>query len=68
LLVWIMLGVLTIAFSEKKWKVLPAMMPCLTLWLTLMMATPIAYSFRYVFSLLLCIPVYILTLVSSEKE
>lgn len=68
LLVWIMLGMLTLALSAKKWKMLPVMMPCIALWITLMIATPIAYSFRYVFSLLLCIPVYILTLVSLEKE
>ena len=35
-----------------------SIVPGLSLWLTLLLATPLAFSFRYAFSLLLCQPIY----------
>lgn len=67
LLVWIMLGLLTLMISRKRYGKLPVIMPGAAIWLTLMVATPISFSFRYVFSLLLCIPIYVMGLIGQEE-
>ena len=51
--------------SIKAVSVLP-FLPGIGLWLTLMIATPLSFSFRYVFGLLLCIPVYLCALIDSD--
>ncbi|MCR4754416.1 MAG: DUF6020 family protein [Lachnospiraceae bacterium] len=40
-------------------------LPAVALWLTYMLATPLSFSFRYLFGLLLCIPLYILAVLSE---
>lgn len=40
-------------------------LPAVALWLTYMLATPLSFSFRYLFGLLLCMPIYILAVLSE---
>ncbi|MCR5398541.1 MAG: DUF6020 family protein [Lachnospiraceae bacterium] len=51
--------------SIKAASVLP-FLPGIGLWLTLMIATPLSFSFRYVFGLLLCIPIFLCTIVNIK--
>lgn len=66
LLVWIMLLALCLILSGSKKQFIIPLLPLFALWLTLLMATPVSFSFRYVFSFLLCIPMYILCINSAE--
>ena len=42
-------------------------LPGIALWLTYMLATPLSFSFRYVFGLLLCIPIYIMAAIKNAQ-
>jgi len=69
LLAWIMLGIIVLLINQtKKRSNICVVLPTLSLWLTLMIATPLAFSFRYVFSLLLCIPLYLLLVLPTENK
>ncbi len=57
-LVWIMLALFVLAPKKKRVSVL-TYLPGIALWLTYMLATPLSFSFRYLFGLLLCIPLYL---------
>ncbi len=67
LLIWIMLGVIAIILSRKEWEYLIPIMPTFVLWVTLLIATPLAFSFRYVFSILLCMPIYLMLLLEKKS-
>ncbi len=72
LIAWIMLLTFTYAVTDNKRRacaVLPVI-PGLALWATLMIATPLAFSFRYIFPVFLCIPVYLMCInsVLSGKD
>lgn len=43
-------------------------LPGIGLWLTYMLATPLSFSFRYLFGLLLCIPIYAITAVKKAQS
>ena len=43
-------------------------LPGIGLWLTYMLATPLSFSFRYLFGLLLCIPIYVITAVKKAQS
>ncbi len=43
-------------------------LPGVGLWLTYMLATPLSFSFRYLFGLLLCIPIYIITCIKKAQS
>lgn len=58
LLIWIMLWAVCFILQKKYYRMLMPIMPTVLLWGTLLIATPLAFSFRYVFPLLLCIPIY----------
>lgn len=60
LLIWIMLLSVCFIMQKKNYRMLAPVVPSLGLWITLMIATPISFSFRYIFPMLLCIPIYIL--------
>ena len=64
---WLLLLALGISLYGRQKRLSIAMMPALGIWLTIMLAVPVAYSFRYVFSVFLCVPIYILCMI-SEKE
>ena len=48
-----------ISFYKKKNKYWLAYIPLLAVWLTIMMATPIYASARYVYPLFICLPLYL---------
>ena len=66
LMVWFMLLTLVAALSKRRYRLVIPILPTIGLWLTLMIATPVSFSFRYVYSLFLCIPLYILIILSSR--
>lgn len=57
--VWILLFIFLVLLVSKKTLLATALMPPLALWVTLMIATPIAYSLRYAFALVLLAPIEI---------
>lgn len=59
LFIWLILFTITVCLKKRRYAVMIPMLPTLGLWITIMIATPIAFSFRYVFSLFLCTPIYI---------
>ena len=66
LMVWFMLLTLVTTLSKRRYRLVIPILPTIGLWLTLMIATPVSFSFRYVYSLFLCIPLYILIILSSR--
>jgi len=68
LLIWVMLLAFVVAISSADKRYVAVEVPTLVLWLTIMLATPLAFSFRYVFSLLLCIPLYLLSAIKGLKN
>jgi len=68
LLIWLMLLAFTLCINSRSKKYFVVTIPTLSLWLTLMIAAPLAFSFRYVFSLLLCIPIYILGITEGRRN
>lgn len=65
---WMMLGTIFICLAKRNYNGLIAVMPTLGLWLSIMIATPVAFSFRYVYALFLCAPLYIIICIRSFKE
>lgn len=63
--VWLMLFTLICCLAQKKYRELLAVIPTCGVWVTIMLATPIAYSFRYIYSLFLCIPLYCLIIIQT---
>lgn len=65
--VWIMLfAIFKILGAKNKRYVLPVI-PALGVWITVMIAVPLAFSFRYVFAVFLCLPIYLVAMISGEK-
>ncbi len=58
--VWIMIGTIFICLARHNYRGLAGVMPTLGVWLSIMIATPVAFSFRYVYALFLCTPLYLL--------
>lgn len=56
LLAWMMVTSLVITLCNKKYKYALIYMPVLIAWLTILIATPIAISLRYMYILVLIIP------------
>ena len=65
--IWLMIGTIFICLARKNYKGLIPIMPTLGLWLSIMAAVPVAFSFRYVYAVFLCVPLYIILCVRSFK-
>lgn len=65
---WLMLGTIFICMMKRNYKGLIAVMPTLGVWLSIMAAVPVAFSFRYIYALFLCTPLYIIICVHSCKR
>lgn len=63
--VWLMLGTIFVCLAQNYKKGIICILPTLGLWLSIMVAVPVAFSFRYVYSLFLCVPLYILVCIRS---
>ena len=66
--VWIMLGAIFLCLSKKEWKGIICMLPTLGLWLSIMIAVPVAFSFRYVYAIFLCVPLYVMVTIRAFKK
>lgn len=60
LFVWLLLGTVFLCLAKHNKKGLIALMPTLGIWLTIMAAVPVAFSFRYIYALFLCTPLYLI--------
>lgn len=58
--VWMMLATISICLAKRYYVGIVPVLPTLGLWLSVMVATPVAFSFRYVYGIFLCVPLYVL--------
>lgn len=65
LFVWLLLFTVMICLSRHHYRGLISLLPTLGVWLTVMVATPVSFSFRYVYSLFLCVPLYLITAIRA---
>ena len=64
---WIFLICIACILARRDYSKLLYTLPCLTLWFTVMIATPVATEFRYVYFLILCLPFYLVTTLADIK-
>ena len=65
LFAWFMLGTGFLCLAKKNIRGIICILPTLGLWLSIMVAVPVAFSFRYIYSLFLCVPLYLIVCVES---
>lgn len=63
--VWMMLGTISICLTKRYYVGIIPVLPTLGLWLSIMVATPVAFSFRYVYGIFLCVPLYLVICMSA---
>lgn len=63
---WILVLMIGCALVRREEGKLLYALPCLLLWGTVMIATPVATEFRYVYFLMLCMPFYLCMMVLEE--
>lgn len=66
--VWMMISTVFICLHKRYYVGLIPVLPTLGLWITIMLATPVAFSFRYIYGLFLCAPLYLLICLRACKE
>lgn len=66
--VWIMIGAIFLCLSQGNRKGVICILPTLGLWLSIMIAVPVAFSFRYVYAIFLCVPLYVLVSIRSFEK
>ncbi|MBO0431816.1 DUF6020 family protein [Enterococcus sp. DIV0660C] len=59
-LLWLLIFSVFLLLSQKKYRFLLLLSPGILVFLTIMIATPVAFSLRYVFILALGLPIYLL--------
>lgn len=67
-LFWILLFVASLLVLQRGMSVLTACLPCFGGWLTIMLSTPVAYSWRYIYYIPLSIPILIGILFLPSKD
>ena len=68
-LFWILLSSFYVLLYHKKYKKTVVLLPCFGVWLSIMIATPVAFSLRYVFILAVSLPLlFILPLLSLNDH
>lgn len=65
---WVMLAAIAIALMERRWDAILGLLPLLALWLTVMVATPVAVSLRYVYALVLAVPMELEMLMAPSSR
>lgn len=58
--VWLMIATICICLAKRYYVGIIPILPGAGLWLSVMAATPVAFSFRYVYALFLCAPLYLI--------
>lgn len=66
--VWIMLFTIFLCMKRRNINGILTILPTLGIWITIMLAVPVAFSFRYVYALFLCLPLYILICFDCYKN
>lgn len=64
---WILLAVMFTATAKKRWKALFVAAPVFMIVISLLIATPVSYEFRYVYALFCTLPFY-MTIVMLKEE
>lgn len=64
-LVWIMLALFAVSIGRTE---VLTYIPSIGLWLTYMLATPLSFSFRYLFGLFLCMPLYLCPVLAGADK
>ena len=65
---WLLLLCVCICIQKRYFTGLIAVLPTLGVWLSIMAATPLSFSFRYVYSLFLCAPLYLIVSLRACRE
>lgn len=64
-----MLMMAILCIMRKRYFLLIVFIPCLTVWLTLLIATPVYAEFRYIYSIMIALPLFIsVSLLRDENE
>ena len=66
--IWIMLYTIFYLIYKNKKTLLISIMPNLLVWITIMIATPVAFSLRYVFSVVLSLPLYLICITCNDRR
>jgi len=64
---WIALCCLTVVVARRRGALIVPFVPMMALWATVMLTTPLAFSFRYVFALVPFVPLAIILMLASER-
>lgn len=67
-LFWIMSLSIILLIATKKSKYILTLLPCIIGWSTIMIATPVAFSLRYVFMLAYALPLMIILPFMNKRE
>ena len=67
-LLWIMLTSIMLLIIQRKQIYIIVLTPCILSILSILIATPVAFSLRYVFMLAYCLPVFILLPYMTKNE
>ena len=65
---WIALFALFFLLGQKRYSDVLPLTPAIAIWLTLMVAAPSAFTFRYVFGVFISTPVFILCILDKGSE
>lgn len=65
---WLAIFALFSLLANKRAKDILPLIPALAVWFTIMLAAPLAFSFRYIFPVFLCVPIYFLCLLENSKN
>ncbi len=68
LFAWFLFGALVVGSKNRSEGFFLSLLPAIGLWITLLIATPIAYSLRYAFSLVLLIPLGLAVVFAPDKD
>ena len=66
--VWMMLATVCICLAKRYYVGILPVLPTVGLWLSIMIATPVAFSFRYVYAIFLCVPLYLMICVKAMQK
>lgn len=66
--VWMMLATVCVCLAKRYYVGILPVLPTAGLWLSIMVATPVAFSFRYVYAVFLCIPLYWMICVKAIRK
>lgn len=65
---WFLLFAMGCVWIRREDSKLLYLLPCMVLWITVMLATPVATEFRYVYFLILCEPFFLCMMLLPEPQ